>query len=123
MKVQIADFGFSCRMDDIKRLRIKCGTPSYFGPEVLRGKLATEKVDIFAIGSLLYNLLTGEYLFKGKNQKEIVESNKQGQHHATIQSKLGSRVSKECLNLLQWMVHPKPEKRPSAELCTKHVWF
>ncbi len=72
--VKIADFGLALinkkRIGD--RIYLKCGTPGYVAPEILRGQGYDSKCDIFSIGSLLFNLLTGRYLFSGNKIKEIL---------------------------------------------------
>jgi calcium-dependent protein kinase len=44
-------------------LYIKCGTPGYVAPEILRSEGYTNKCDIFSLGAVFFNLLTGLYLF------------------------------------------------------------
>jgi len=39
------------------------GTPSYMAPELILGRGYREKCDVFSLGSVCYNLLTGRYLF------------------------------------------------------------
>ena len=48
----------------------RCGTPSYIAPEILRGTGYSFKADIFSIGSIMYNLVTGKYLFHVKDAQE-----------------------------------------------------
>jgi calcium/calmodulin-dependent protein kinase I len=57
-------------------LYMKCGTPGYVAPEILRSEGYNSKCDIFSLGSLMFNLLTGFYLFSGKDQREILMKNK-----------------------------------------------
>ena len=49
-----------------------CGTPCYIAPEVLRHKGYREKADLFSIGSVFFNLLTGMYLFKGLENEVLL---------------------------------------------------
>jgi MAP/microtubule affinity-regulating kinase len=61
-RVKIVDFGFAVETQKIHSMY--CGTPSYMAPEIVnklhyRGK----PVDIWALGVVLYKLLTGEYPF------------------------------------------------------------
>lgn len=42
-----------------------CGTPCYIAPEVFPESGYKEKCDIFSLGSVLFNMLVGRYLFKG----------------------------------------------------------
>jgi len=66
LSVCITDLGMACRTNDHKELCMKCGTPGYVAPEVLRGHKATTKVDIFSLASLFYNLITGFSMYIGR---------------------------------------------------------
>ena len=52
------------------------GTAYYVAPEVLMGSYC-EKCDMWSVGIILYMLLTGEPLFDGEDEVEIVKSIKQ----------------------------------------------
>jgi calcium/calmodulin-dependent protein kinase I len=73
--VCIADLGLACRTNEAATLALKCGTPGYVGPEILRGFPACTKSDIFSLGSIFYNIVTGNMLFDGKNEKEVLTNN------------------------------------------------
>ena len=64
------DFGFStCQLKNQSN-RIFCGTPSYMAPEIINKQpYCGFPVDIWALGVVLYVMLTGEYPFKGMNHK------------------------------------------------------
>lgn len=47
----------------------KCGTAGYLAPEILRGFSATSKSDVFGLGSIFFNLITGNMLFAGGHEK------------------------------------------------------
>ena len=44
------------------------GTFQYMAPEVLRGKEADARSDLFSLGCVLYEMLTGRKAFEGKSQ-------------------------------------------------------
>ena len=67
--------GFACRASDTKQLNKQCGTPSYVAPEILKNNPANFKSDIFSIGSLLFNLLSGEPLFLGSSIEDVLWKN------------------------------------------------
>ncbi len=52
------------------------GTPLYSSPEQLRGGFQTHNSDIFSIGCIFYELLTGRRPFWGESRAEIIESQK-----------------------------------------------
>ena len=71
-RIKIIDFGFSIRTQEDVNLKIFCGTSAYMSPEIVR---KTEyngfKADIWALGVVLYVLLTGRFPFKAKTEKEL----------------------------------------------------
>lgn len=76
-KICITDLGLACKVDAAEnQLSVKCGTPGYVAPEILKGYSATTKSDIFSIGCFFYNLLTGKNLFAGKDAKSLLLANK-----------------------------------------------
>jgi len=76
--VKIADFGMAtfAASHNNGYLYIKCGTPGYVAPEILRSEGYTNKCDIFSMGAVFFNLLTGLYLFQGTNNTELLNMNR-----------------------------------------------
>ena len=72
--IKLADFGLADFISNNKdgKLKLKCGTPGYVAPEILRNEGYSQKCDIFSLGAVLYNLLTGFYLFSGVDKDELL---------------------------------------------------
>ena len=51
-----------------------CGTPIYMSPEMLRGELYSNLVDLWALGMIVFMMLSGEYPFKGENGPQIYQN-------------------------------------------------
>lgn len=67
--VRIADFGISTTLPKgiDGKLTKQCGTAGYIAPEIFSGEGYTSKCDIFSTGSILFNLLTGRFIFDAKD--------------------------------------------------------
>lgn len=61
--LRVADFGLSVVVTPGSELREVCGTPTYIAPEILSDEAYTTKADIFSLGSVMFNLISGRYLF------------------------------------------------------------
>jgi serine/threonine-protein kinase len=70
-KVKIADFGISkavgAASSPLTQAGILLGTPSYMSPEQIAGTEINGRSDLFSLGIILYQLLTGEKPFVGDN--------------------------------------------------------
>ncbi len=72
-EVKLMDFGIAKGEADhsLTRAGMLVGSPSYMAPEVLAGEEAGPAADVWALGVTLYELLTGEKPFRGKNADEL----------------------------------------------------
>jgi len=67
-QIKITDFGIA-RITDSNRTKTGAiyGTPSYMSPENLAGKALDGRTDLFSLGVMLYQLLTGKLPFEGES--------------------------------------------------------
>ncbi len=56
------------------------GTPLYMAPELLRGAAATVQSDIYAIGVLLFHLVTGTYPIRGEDLEDLSRRHQRGDY-------------------------------------------
>lgn len=73
-QLRITDFGLARTADDataLTRTGARMGTPSYMAPEQVLGTALTTSVDIYALGALLYEMLTGRPPFRASSFAEI----------------------------------------------------
>ena len=69
LEVMLTDFGFSCFIDPEEGLDNFLGTPQYMAPELINNKKYDEKVDIWALGVIAYQLLAANNVpFNTKEQ-------------------------------------------------------
>src|SRR5437660_716421 len=59
--VEVGDFGLAKVPDQVGLTQVGCivGTPAYLAPEVLMGKDATPAADVFGLGCVLFEAITG----------------------------------------------------------------
>jgi hypothetical protein len=71
-KIRITDFGLAGIAASIQGAEIRAGTPAYMAPEQLAGKEVTVKSDIYSLGLILYEILTGKRAFEAATLPELM---------------------------------------------------
>jgi len=77
--IKLIDFGFAL-VSKKKTDHDIAGTPYYIAPEVLTG-IYDKKCDVWSLGIVLYQLLTGHHAFDGHSQNELFDKIKRGKFH------------------------------------------
>jgi serine/threonine-protein kinase len=71
---RITDFGIAIRDTQAAGERIRVGTPAYMAPEQLvAGGEISERTDLYALGLVLYELVTGRRVFDAGSLTELLE--------------------------------------------------
>ena len=75
VRVKLLDFGLVRVQDDRSQLTqdgTTLGTPSYMPPEQARGETVDARGDLYALGAVLYRMLTGHVPFTGKSTMAVL---------------------------------------------------
>jgi eukaryotic-like serine/threonine-protein kinase len=90
------------------------GTPSYMPPEQARGEtdLIDERADVFALGSILAEILTGSPAFKGRNSGEILRKTSKGDTADALARLNACGAEAELIALVRDCLAVEPEDRP-----------
>lgn len=112
----ITDFGLAKRMDADSQLTASqaiVGTPAYMSPEQASGsKRLTTATDVYGLGAILYELLTGRRLFVGDSPVQILQMVLETEPIAprAIEPRLNLDLETICLKCLQ----KEPQRRYSS---------
>jgi serine/threonine-protein kinase len=107
---KIMDFGIArMRSDDFKTSTgMVLGTPRFMSPEQIAGAAVDQRSDVFSLGVVLYEMLTGEMLFAGEDSPQIA-------HNVTLlEHEPPSRRNPEVSSLLDFVVARALKKDPSV---------
>ena len=121
---KIIDFGFATRLKASKSnlTYTILGTPANMAPQILENMQQRtpnhqgydEKVDIWSLGTLCYEMLVGHMAFCGHSMQELSQKVKQGTYS------LPTNLSKEVISFIDSMLQTDPNKRSSARDLLKH---
>jgi serine/threonine protein kinase len=84
------------------------GTPGYMAPEQVRGRAADQRSDLFALGAVLYELLTGRRAFAGPTVADTLSA---VLHQDPPPLQTGSGVDAALEGLVRKCLHKDPARR------------
>jgi serine/threonine protein kinase len=113
-KIRITDFGLASIAASIKGADARAGTPAYMAPEQLAGREVTAKSDIYSLGLILYEILTGKRAFEASTLPELMKQRESGAitNPSTLVRDLDPLIERVVLRCLE----ADPDKRPSSAL-------
>jgi serine/threonine-protein kinase len=111
---KISDFGLARRMDTSPSLSQTCvvvGTPSYMAPEQARGQrdAVGPAVDVYALGAILYECLTGRPPFRAATAAETVQQ--VISQEPARPSRLNAQVPRDLETICLKCLHREPGRR------------
>jgi serine/threonine protein kinase len=113
-KIRITDFGLAGIAASIQGADVRAGTPAYMAPEQLAGREVTAKSDIYSLGLILYEILTGKRVFEATTLPELMRLRESGAitNPSTLVRDLDPLIERVILRCLE----KDPEKRPASAL-------
>src|SRR6516225_712004 len=108
--VKVLDFGLARQIGRDSTAAGIAGTPRYMSPEQARGELISPASDIFSLGLVLYELVTGKYAYPGHSP--FLQAMPTSEPLAP--SSINPRVPANLDSLILAMLASKPDARPSA---------
>lgn len=111
--LKIVDFGVAAATQStdtkLTKTGLLVGTPTYMAPEQVLGKDVDERTDIYSLGAIMYEMLTGRPPYSGKDSMSIMYQHVQGK--ATKVSDKNELVSQELSDVVSKSMSVKAEHR------------
>lgn len=108
--VKVTDFGIARITDSSKtKTGLVLGTPSFMSPEQLAGKKVDGRSDLYSLGVMLFQLLTGVLPFRGDSMAELMFkiANEEAADVRVIRPDLPAELAR----IVALMLHKRPELR------------
>ncbi|MEM9364514.1 MAG: protein kinase [Planctomycetota bacterium] len=100
----LADFGLALLEEDAARTSRIAGTPAYMSPEQARGEnhLVTGRSDLFSLGVVLYELITGKRPFAGSTSHSVLRmiEEQDAQPPSELNPEVSPELERICLKTL-----------------------
>lgn len=124
MSIALGDFGLSNFVQDnrvnLDVLSSLVGTPPYISVDVVRKTKYGPSSDLWSVGVVLYEMLSGELPFTGRSDREKVEKIKAGV--VKFDSPAWDNISNDAKGLVRQLLNVDPYKRISALGALNHAW-
>uniref|UniRef100_A0A0N5CGP0 Aurora kinase n=1 Tax=Strongyloides papillosus TaxID=174720 RepID=A0A0N5CGP0_STREA len=116
--VKLCDFGCSTLTEG--KNTTFCGTAEYLPPEMITDKKVVsydEKIDIWALGILIFEMLTGETPFFERSIHNIISRIRAGRFHIPLD------IDSEARDLIKKLLRRDPKKRIVLSDVLSHPWI
>ncbi|KAG6480667.1 hypothetical protein ZIOFF_057252 [Zingiber officinale] len=118
--LKIADFGFARSLAPRGLAETLCGSPLYMAPEVMQFQKYDAKADLWSVGIILYQLVTGKTPFTGNSQIQLLQNVlKTNELHFPFDCNLSS----ECVDLCQKLLRRNAVERLTFEEFFNHQFL
>lgn len=117
VSVKVLDFGIAKILDDEDGNHtepgVMFGTPEYMSPEQALGRPYDHRVDVYALGLVIYYMLAGAPPFSGTNKIAVLQAQVQ-QQAPPIERVARQPIPKALARIVARMLEKDPEQRPSS---------
>jgi serine/threonine-protein kinase len=109
-QIKVTDFGIAKAVSTAQtKSGVVLGTPNYMSPEQINGQKIDGRSDLFSLGVVLFELLTGQVPFHGKNITNLLYKITQEKHPSARE--INPKIPKVCEQILDKALGKSPDKR------------
>ena len=109
-RIKLGDFGLARAISTSTSTGALIGTVAYLSPELVLGRQADARSDIYSVGIMLYEMITGRQPFDGEVPIQVAYQHVNSSVGAP--SELVPGLAGEIDELVQWCTANDPDKRP-----------
>lgn len=109
-RIKLGDFGLARAISTSTSTGALIGTVAYLSPELVLGKQADARSDIYSVGIMLYEMVTGRQPFDGEVPIQVAYQHVNSTVEAPSVQVPG--LAAEIDELVQWCTDRDPDKRP-----------
>lgn len=115
--LKVADFGFARFLPGANLADTLCGSPLYMGPEILSYKKYDAKADLWSVGAVLYEMVTGRPPFRAQNHIELLKKIQENndQIHFPDERNPDIIIGSDLKDLIRKLLKKNPVERLSFE--------
>ena len=117
MKAKLTDFGWSNYLNNNIKRTTMCGTPVYLAPELVNSTGHDHRVDIWCIGVLMFELLTGQPPWLGEDVQTIKYN------ISKMKIKWQKNMDPDAVDLIKKTLRYNPDERISLRNMLMHPFF
>ncbi|XP_041024436.1 serine/threonine-protein kinase ATG1c isoform X1 [Juglans microcarpa x Juglans regia] len=118
--LKIADFGFARSLQPRGLAETLCGSPLYMAPEIMQLQKYDAKADLWSVGAILFQLVTGKTPFTGNNQIQLLQNIMKSNE---LQFPPDIDLSSDCKDLCQKLLRRNPVERLTFEEFFNHPYL
>ncbi|KAJ4978043.1 hypothetical protein NE237_008823 [Protea cynaroides] len=119
--LKIADFGFARSLQPRGLAETLCGSPLYMAPEIMQLQKYDAKADLWSVGAILFQLVTGRTPFTGNNQMQLLQNIVKSTEVRFPQDT--KDLSSDCIDLCRKLLRRNPVERLTFEELFNHPFL
>ncbi|MCL7029827.1 hypothetical protein MKW94_014223 [Papaver nudicaule] len=119
--LKIADFGFARSLQPRGLAETLCGSPLYMAPEIMQLQKYDAKADLWSVGAILFQLVTGNTPFNGNNPIQLLQNILKSTELSFPPDSVD--LTSDCIDLCQKLLRRNPVERLTFEEFFNHPFL